>query len=693
MNKALIFSILMSAAATMPAMAQKNGITDTRNSKFAIMNSTPISAVKWTGGFWAERFGVFSGTSVQSMWETWKSDKGHSYNNFMIAAGEKKGKRHGPPFHDGDMYKWLEAVAAVYAVNKDPELEKIMDRVIELIAKAQRPDGYLHTPVIIAEMNKKDSGKEEEKENATIGTKVGTGKDGAFGNRLNFETYNLGHLITAGIIHKRATGKNTLFKCAVKAADFLCNFYEKSSAELARNAVCPSHYMAVAEIYRETGDKKYLELAKQLVNIRGMVENGTDDNQDRVPFREQYTALGHSVRANYLYAGVADLFLEDGEAQLKKNLDAIWNDIVYRKMYINGACGALYDGTSPDGTDYKPDNVQKVHQSYGRPYQLPHSTAHNETCANIGNLFLNWRLFQATGEAKYADLVENCLYNSILCGISLDGTKYFYTNPMRMSDELPYKLRWPKERTTYISCFCCPPNTLRTLCEAQDYAYTVGNKEIYVNLYGENTLNTTIDGIGDITLEQKSDYPWDGNIVMTIAKLKGNKDFTLKLRIPEWCDKANLVINGAYYPMDGKNGSYIPVTRTWKQGDVVTLEMPMKTKLIEANPLVEECRGQVAVQRGPIIYCLESNDLNGVDIDNIAIPVDAKFEKRETTIAGSRMFALEVDAVERNEKSWKNTLYREFNREKKNVKIRLIPYFAWGNRGKSEMTVWVPSEF
>ena len=693
MNKALIFSILMSAAATMPAMAQKNGITDTRNSKFAIMNSTPISAVKWTGGFWAERFGVFSGTSVQSMWETWKSDKGHSYNNFMIAAGEKKGKRHGPPFHDGDMYKWLEAVAAVYAVNKDPELEKIMDRVIELIAKAQRPDGYLHTPVIIAEMNKKDSGKEEEKENATIGTKVGTGKDGAFGNRLNFETYNLGHLITAGIIHKRATGKNTLFKCAVKAADFLCNFYEKSSAELARNAVCPSHYMAVAEIYRETGDKKYLELAKQLVNIRGMVENGTDDNQDRVPFRKQYTALGHSVRANYLYAGVADLFLEDGEAQLKKNLDAIWNDIVYRKMYINGACGALYDGTSPDGTDYKPDNVQKVHQSYGRPYQLPHSTAHNETCANIGNLFLNWRLFQATGEAKYADLVENCLYNSILCGISLDGTKYFYTNPMRMSDELPYKLRWPKERTTYISCFCCPPNTLRTLCEAQDYAYTVGNKEIYVNLYGENTLNTTIDGIGDITLEQKSDYPWDGNIVMTIAKLKGNKDFTLKLRIPEWCDKANLVINGAYYPMDGKNGSYIPVTRTWKQGDVVTLEMPMKTKLIEANPLVEECRGQVAVQRGPIIYCLESNDLNGVDIDNIAIPVDAKFEKRETTIAGSRMFALEVDAVERNEKSWKNTLYREFNREKKNVKIRLIPYFAWGNRGKSEMTVWVPSEF
>lgn len=674
------------------AAAQQNGITDTRNSKFAIVNSTPIDAVKWTGGFWGERFGVFSGTSVQSMWETWKSDKGHSFNNFLIAAGEKKGKRHGPPFHDGDMYKWLEAVAAVYAVNKDPELEKIMDRVIGLIAKAQRPDGYLHTPVIIAEMNKK-AVSDEAKENETIGTKVGSGKDGAFGNRLNFETYNLGHLITAGIIHKRATGKTTLFDCAVKAADFLSNFYETSSEELARNAVCPSHYMAMAEIYRETGNPRYLKTAQGMIDIRGMVENGTDDNQDRIPFRKQYQAMGHSVRANYLYAGVADLYLEQGENQLKNNLDAIWDDIVYRKMYINGACGALYDGTSPDGTDYKPDNVQKVHQSYGRPYQLPHSTAHNETCANIGNLFLNWRMFQATADAKYTDLVENCLYNSILCGISLDGTKYFYTNPLRMSDELPYKLRWPKERTEYISCFCCPPNTLRTLCEAQDYAYSVGKNEIYVNLYGANTLSTKLDGIGEITLQQESDYPWDGNIKFTVAKLKGKKNFTLKLRIPAWCQNAKITVNGEAVDAGTSNETYASVTRQWKKGDVVMLEMPMETKLIEANPLVEECRGQVAVQRGPIIYCLESNDLNGLDIDNIAIPTDAKFKPVEVNIAGSRMMALDTEAVNRSEASWNKVLYREFNKDNKKVNIRLIPYYAWGNRGKSEMTVWMPVEF
>lgn len=691
MKKVLIFSTAALLAVSTTAMAQKNGITDTGKSKFAVVSSTPVSAVKWTDGFWGERFGVFSGTSVQSMWETWKSDKGHGWNNFLIAAGEKKGKRHGPPFHDGDMYKWLEALTAVYAVNKDPEVGKIMDRFIELIQKSQRADGYLHTPVVIAEMNKQATAKEEAKENATIGTKVGTGKDGAFGNRLNFETYNLGHLITAGIMHKRATGKTTLFNCAVKAADFLYNFYKRASDELARNAICPSHYMAIAEMYRETGNPKYLELSEKLIDIRGKVENGTDDNQDRVPFRQQYKAMGHSVRANYLYAGVADLYLESGEEQLKKNLDSIWEDIVTRKMYITGACGALYDGTSPDGTDYTPDNIQKVHQSYGRPYQLPHSTAHNETCANIGNLFFNWRMFTATGEAKYTDIVENCLYNSILSGISLDGKKYFYTNPLRISKDLPYTLRWPKERTEYISCFCCPPNTLRTLCEAQDYAYSIEKGGVYVNLYGGNTLNTNIEGVGEITLTQKTDYPWDGAVNISVDKLKGKKQFEIKLRVPDWCTEgAKITVNGEEQNIETKAGTYATVNRTWKKGDVVSINMPMRTRIVEANPLVEESRGQVAVQRGPIVYCLESNDLGGLSIDDIAIPLDAKFTPVDMTIDGSRIKALEGEVINRSEASWKGQLYREATTKKQMVKVRLIPYYAWGNRGKSEMTVWMP---
>jgi DUF1680 family protein len=673
-----IFSLLFAFS---PLCAQR---------KYAVMDEVPITSVKWTGGFWGERFNVFSHTSVQSMWATWQSDQGKGWNNFLVAAGEKEGEHHGPPFHDGDMYKWLEAVAAVYAVDHDSELDKIMDRFISCLVKAQRADGYIHTPVIIAEMNR-GIDSHAVANNGVVGTKVGTGSDGAFGNRLNFETYNLGHLMTAGIAHYRATGKRTLLDAAIKATDFLCAFYDRASDELARNAICPSHYMGVTEMYRVTKNPRYLELAKKLIDIRGRVENGTDDNQDRIPFRQQYRAMGHAVRANYLYAGVADLYLEDGEAQLKRNLDSIWTDIVHRKMYITGACGALYDGTSPDGTCYVPDSIQKVHQSYGRPYQLPNSTAHNETCANIGNLLFNWRMFEATADGKYVDIVENCLYNSVLSGISLDGKRYFYTNPMRMSDALPYKLRWPKERTEYISCFCCPPNTLRTLCEAQDYAYSIGKNAIYVNLYGDNSLCTSVEGIGKISISQSTDYPWNGDVTLQIDEQKGKRPYELNLRIPSWCNRYEVTVNGARMETVPTENGYVSIRRTWQRGDRVSLRMDMQTKIIEANPLAEEIRGQVAVQRGPIVYCLESPDLAGVSIDDIAIPVDATFSPVETSIAGSRIMVLEGKVLDRRESSWSNTLYRQASKDKKEITVRLIPYYAWGNRGKSEMTVWMPA--
>ena len=680
-------------AATMTAMGQGRGLTDTSHSQHAVMNALPIDAVRWTGGFWGERFEVFSKTSVQSMWATWQSAEGKGFNNFLIASGEKRGEHHGPPFHDGDMYKWLEAVASVYAITKDPELASIMDRFIGCVVKSQRPDGYIHTPVVIAELNKRLAQESSgDNDNTVVGTAVGTKDDGAFGNRLNFETYNLGHLITAGIIHKRATGKTTLFDAGVKAADFLYNFCMRAPEELAGNAICPSHYMAVAELYRETGNAKYLELAKKFIDIRGMVKNGTDDNQDRIPFREQYNAMGHAVRANYLYAGVTDLFLESGEEQLMKNLTSIWEDIVTRKMYVTGACGALYDGTSPDGTDYKPDNIQKVHQSYGRPYQLPQSTAHNETCANIGNMLFNWRMLLATGDAKHADIMENCYYNSILCGISLNGEEYFYTNPLRMSDDLPYTLRWPKQRKKYISCFCCPPNTLRTLCQTQDYAYSTGKDAIYVNLYGTNRLDTRLDNIGDITITQTTDYPWDGKVTLKVERLKGKKTFKMKLRHPAWCDRWKVKLNGQVIECNEANG-YIEISSTWKKGDVVVLDMDMPVHIVEANPLVEEARGQVAVQRGPVVYCVESNDLGGLSIDDIVIPVDATFTPTESTIGGSRIMTLKGEVLARDEALWKGTLYRDASKQKKRATITLIPYYAWGNRGKSEMTVWMPAGY
>ena len=678
---------LLAAAMATVASAQTGGLTDMSHSEHARMANMPLDAVRWTGGFWGERFGVFSNTSLQGMWKTWNTPEvSHGFRNFEIASGACDGEHWGPPFHDGDVYKWLEGVAAVYAVNRDPELNKLMDHVIGHIVKAQRADGYIHTPVIIEEKNK-GIDTHAAKQSTVIGTKVGAADEkGAFANRLNFETYNLGHLMMAGITHYRATGEKTLLDAAVKATDFLCHFYETASAELARNAICPSHYMGVVEMYRVTGNPRYLELSKNLIDIRGMVENGTDDNQDRVPFRQQRQAMGHAVRANYLYAGVADVYAETGEKLLMDNLESIWKDITTRKMYVTGACGALYDGTSPDAICYVPDSIQKVHQSYGRPYQLPNSTAHNETCANIGNMLFNWRMLQTSGDARYADIVETCLYNSVLSGISLDGKRYFYTNPLRISNDLPYTLRWPKERTEYISCFCCPPNTLRTVCEAQNYAYTRSDKAIWCNLYGSNNLSTD-----KISLTQETDYPWDGTVRLTINRVPKKQSLSLYLRIPEWCTRAILSVNGEAMQTATTPNTYVEVNRVWKKGDKVELVMDMPVRLLESHPLVEETRNQVVVKRGPLVYCLESMDIaEGKRMDDILIPSDIRLTPKETIIDGSRVVALEGTARLAEQPSWENTLYREVSQADKTISIRLIPYYAWGNRGKGEMTVWMP---
>ena len=695
--KKIISAVALGTVMALPAMAQHDGLVDMSHSKKAVMVNTPLGATHWQGGFWQGRFDVFHNASIPSMFETWKSKEGKGWNNFLVASGKMEGEHHGPAFHDGDMYKWCESLAVVYAVTHDPQLDAIMDEFIALVAASQREDGYIHTQVNIAELNAKKK-RGESKDNTVVGTATGTGADGALGNKLNFETYNLGHLINAAIVHKRATGKTTFFNVALKAAEFLINFAKTNPDELAKCAVCPSHYMAVAEIYRETGEQKYLNLAQTLIDIRGSQPDGTDDNQDREPFREQYTARGHSVRANYLYAGATDLFLETGEEQLMKNLQPIWQDIVYRKMYITGGCGALYNGVSPDGTDYKPANWQQVHQSYGRPYQLPQSTAHNETCANIGNLLFNWRMLQATGDAKYADIVETCLYNSILTGISLDGKKYLYTNPLRLSKDLPYKLRWSRERQSLISCFCCPPNTLRTLCEAQEYAYTVSKEEqkgktktpgtLFVNLYGGNVLNTTMNG-KPLKVTQTTDYPFDGRITLTLDAVGKKCLGEIRMRIPEWCDKATVLINGEEKQVDIQPNTYIVLSNEWKKGDIVTLDMEMRPRLIEANPLVEEARNQVAVKRGPIVYCLEQQDVKD-NIDDIIIPADIQLTPADITIDGVKMKALEGTALVAPEASWKNTLYREVNRNEKKTAIRLIPHFAYGNRGMQDMTVWMP---
>jgi uncharacterized protein len=656
-----------------PASSQHKSLVNTSGSNFASLNSINMEDVTWTTGFWAERFQVCKKSMVPNILATYmNAEVSHAYKNFEIAAGLDSGKHKGPPFHDGDFYKVLESVASLYALTKDKRLDERMDAVIAVIAKTQREDGYIHTPVIIQE--RKNSAKAK-----------------AFEDRLNFETYNMGHLMTAACIHFRATGKKSLLNIAIKATDYLNNFYKRSSPELARNAICPSHYMGVVEMYRTTKNPAYLELAKNLINIRGFVDNGTDDNQDRIPFRQQTAAMGHAVRANYLYAGVADVYAETGEDSLLTCLKMIWDDVVHKKMYVTGACGALYDGVSPYGTSYNPTEIQKTHQAFGRAYQLPNMTAHNETCANIGNVLWNWRMLQITGQAKYADVLELALYNSVLSGISLDGNKFFYTNPLSHSDEFPYKLRWSGGRVEYISLSnCCPPNTVRTISEVSNYLYSVSAKGLWFNLYGANTLTTKLKDGSPIALTQETNYPWDGNIKITLTKAP-KKDVSLFLRIPGWSKNARISVNGKVRNVPVIPGEYSELPGKWSAGDVIELNLPMTATLLEANPLVEETRNQVAVKRGPVVYCLESADLAGTDVFAIAIPTSITLKTRMIKIEDSNILSLEGEAKLIENSGWKDQLYKEVSPvELRSVPIRLIPYFAWGNRGSSDMTIWMP---
>ncbi|MEN2398985.1 glycoside hydrolase family 127 protein [Flavobacterium sp. MC2016-06] len=668
-NIILFAALLFSTVFT----AQNKGLVANSESPYSKLQSVGLQDVKWTNGFWKEQFDVETKNTLPYMWNLYHNDSiTHAYKNFEIAAGLMKGKFSGPSFHDGDFYKVFEAMAATYAVTKDKKLDTEMDQAIALFAKVQRKDGYIHTPVLIDE-RWGTLGPEEVKK------------------QLGFEKYNMGHLMTAACIHYRATGKTNFLDIAKGVADYLYDFYKKASPELARNAICPSHYMGIVEMYRTTKNPKYLELANNLIDIRGTTDDGTDDNQDRVPFRQQTTAMGHAVRANYLYAGVADLYAETGEKKLLNNLESIWDDVTYRKMYITGACGALYDGVSPDGTSYDPTVVQKIHQAYGRPFQLPNATAHTETCANIGNVLWNWRMLQITGDAKYADIVELALYNSVLSGINLEGEKFCYNNPLNVSNDLPFQQRWGNERESYIKLSnCCAPNVTRTIAEAANYAYDLSKEGLYVNLYGSNSLKTkTLNG-EILEVEQQTNYPWDGKITLKIAKAPKEAQ-AFFLRIPGWSQDAAILVNDKKVNEKITSGSYFKIEQKWKKGDVIELNLPMPVELMEANPLVEEVKNQVAVKRGPLVYCLESDQLPAnVSVNDVVLNLNSKFTTNFVDLDNRKLLSIEASTTVSSDNSWNKTLYKPISaKEGKSFTVQLLPYFAWGNKGKGEMTVWM----
>jgi DUF1680 family protein len=687
-------------------------------SPFAEVEATALGEAHWNTGFWADRFELCRTQMLPNMgWLMGGTNYSQYLRNFEIAAGLKEGRYRGAPFNDGDFYKLIEAACAVYAVTHEEYLKQNIEHAVDVIAKAQRPDGYVHTPVLVRQRN-------------------GDTNAVPFQDRHNFEMYNMGHLMTAACVHYRVTGRTNFLTVASKAADFLFATFRDAPPEVARSSVCPSHYMGIVELYRATRDPHYLELARKFFSLRSEIKDGGDDNQDRIPFEQQTEAVGHAVRANYLYAGAADLFMETGDTNLWRPLGPIWKNVVRQKMYITGGCGALYDGASPDGSkDQK--SITRVHQAYGRNYQLPNITAYSETCANIGNVLWNWRMFLASGEARFMDVAELALYNSVLSGVSLDGTNFFYTNPLRVTDPLPTELRWSRTRVPYVSSFCCPPNVVRTIAEAGNYAYAKSDGTIWVNLYGGSTLATVLAGVGRVKLTQETEYPWSGRVRITVNEC-GTNEFALKLRIPGWAKRASVRVNhrpvaagilpavepgfqpggksvarseagqnseistgsgadpGGRMPPSTAGGTpaatYAELRRAWQPGDLVDLDLPMPVRLIEANPLVEETLNQVAVQRGPVVYCLESPDLpQGVRMQDVFIPENIELSARYDQRLLGGVVVIEGRALARPASDWQGELYRDFRPvAAKPIQLRLIPYSVWQNRGPSEMTVWLP---
>ena len=637
---------------------------------------------RWARGFWGAVQDRTFGATVPSIWRSLSdADVSPGLRNFRIAAGLEDGAHDGPPFMDGDFYKWLEAAIAQLEVAPDAALAALVEELAELIASVQRADGYLHTPMLIQSRHAERSVE--------------------LADRFHFETYNLGHLITMAVRHHEVTGSETLLDVARRAAAFLEDLATNKPLELARSAICPSHYMAVIELYRATGESRYLDLAEAFVRVRDEFEGG-DDNQDRLPVREQKVAAGHAVRANYLYAGLADLAAENGDTGLRDVLETLWNDVIDTKLYVTGGCGALYDGASPDASPWQED-ISRVHQAYGRAFQLPHTTAHNESCANIGMILWSERMLALTGDARYADVIEQISFNSLLASVSLDGEEYFYTNPLRQVRDLPFPLRRPGDtaihpvpspppsderlRERYLSCFCCPPNIARTLARFHERAASVSDDGVFLHQYGGSEIQLSDGALG---LRETSDYPWSERIVFTVTHARDG-GLPVHLRIPGWVRGATLAVAGDPHPVSTP-GSYTRIEREWSVGDTIELTLPMPVRVLRAHRLAEEITNQVAVQRGPVVYALESTDLpEGVVLEQAALRRGVAFETTPGEIAGTpvALLTMQLTVIPGGEE---NSLYAELDEDAvlRTASVPLIPYFAWGNRGPSEMSVWLP---
>ncbi|MFF3493328.1 glycoside hydrolase family 127 protein [Streptomyces sp. NPDC002795] len=605
----------------------------------------------------------------------------HAYENFLVAAGDSEGAHDGPPFMDGDLYKWLEAATFAVADTDDGELRAHLAKAATAIGRAQDEDGYLHTKTTIAQ--RAEPGRER------------------FAERMDFETYNFGHLMTLACLHHRMTGDDSFLTSAIRVADFLIKVADITPELLADCNICPSHYMGTVELYRVTGDAKYLDLAGRLLDLHGgKGPEGGDDNQDVLPVREQREAVGHAVRANYLYAGMTDYALESGDPQMIEALRSIWADLDRSKIYVTGGCGALYDGASPDGgQNYWA--VTRTHQAYGRPYQLPNTTAYNESCASLGLVMWAWRMLALTGESQYADAIERVLYNALPAMIGADATTYFYVNPLRQVRELPFPLRRPGDpkdavppasdqrmRQEYMrACFCCPPNVTRVIAELPYYVYAAGPTDLWVHQFVTGRATTVFDGV-PVRVEQSTDFPASGDVTLTVSAEAPARG-ALRIRIPGWADEMRVDVDGV--AVDRREKGYVVVDREWRGDTTVSVRIPLRTRLTVAHHFVEEVTNQVCAVRGPVVYCVESADLpEGVGVESVALRASTTFtEERGAGIFAGHVL-LRATAARLPQQVPVGRLYGELDTTPPtDLDLTLVPYALWANRGPGEMSVWL----
>ena len=686
-NIVLMIALLSTTTSGANQNNQDYGIIKNQNSPYAKLKSVNLNDVHWTDGFWADQFTKTYKVTLPRLWELASDpEKGHAISNLRIAAGIEIGKFEGTNWQDAWIYKWLESACYIYSLTRDKALDKKMDEIINIIAIAQEPDGYIASQTIARNWPR-------------------------FEEPHNHELYTMGHLITAACIHNRITGKTTLLNIARKAADCIYDKFKGRDPKLADFPRNPSIIMAGVELYRTTGEKKYLDMANFFIDWRGSrygdgrrsswdpTANGSDLNQNWRPLRKETEVVGHAVFFTYLYAGATDAFMETGDKTLLNALERLWSDLVNKKMYITGGVSPMHKAHPV--RNFQPGRLttivgDSIHEGVGGPYDLPNDSAYNETCGQIGNLMWNWRMLSITGQARFADIMERTLYNSILSGIDIEGDNWSYTNPLRWHGP-EHMLRsndTHKRLEPGRKMICCPTNLMRTVTSWHNYLYTTSNEGIWIHHYAGNVFDGKLADGRKLKLTQKTDYPWDGKVQITINEVDLGKAFSILIRIPAWAKSSSLKINNEPINISQhKPSSYTTITRKWSAGDTIELDLPMSIRIITADPRIEQTRNQVAVMRGPIVYCLESVDVpDEVNFEDICLPANTEWEiqYKPDLLGGVTVLKTKAIVIDKTIEQDIGGYSQITDIEPRQIDITMIPYYAWNNRAEPKMTVWLP---